>query len=59
MHCPIRHRMRARLTLRPLCLNNTIAYRGTFAQGIGRIVGGRVRFKGTGVVQKFELKKAE
>jgi len=42
-----------------ISLNNTIAYRSTFAQGIGRIVGAKVRFKGTGVVQKFELKKAE
>lgn len=37
-------------------INNLLAYKGSFTKGIGKIVGTRIRFMGTGEVKRFELK---
>jgi hypothetical protein len=40
-------------------VNDSLAYNGDFTQNIGRIVGAKIKFKGTGVVKDFELKEGK
>lgn len=38
-----------------LFINDSLAYKGKFSEDIGKIVGTRIRFMGTGEVKRFEL----
>jgi hypothetical protein len=40
-------------------VNDKVAYTADFNQSIGRIVGSKIKFKGTGVVRHFELKEGK
>ncbi|MDQ1089571.1 hypothetical protein [Siphonobacter sp. SORGH_AS_1065] len=39
-----------------ISLNEKLAFKGKFSKGIGRIVGVRIAFKGSGIVRNFKLK---
>ncbi len=40
-----------------ISINNKMVYHGDFKQGIGRIVGAKITFRGTGMVRRFDLKE--
>ena len=40
-----------------ISINNKMVYHGDFKQGVGRIVGAKITFRGTGIVRGFDLKE--